>query len=47
MTKKSISLKDVLDFYIQLENLGIKIWIDGGFTRTYGDVSYWIYASRK
>ncbi len=28
---KSIELADVLEFYIQMENLGVKIWIDGGW----------------
>lgn len=30
MTEKSIELADVLEFYIHMENLGVKIWIDGG-----------------
>lgn len=44
---KLMSSADVIHFYIQLENLGIKVWIDGGWgvdalieaqTRPHGDL---------
>jgi lincosamide nucleotidyltransferase A/C/D/E len=47
MAERSMTQSDVLDFYIQMENLGIKIWIDGGWgvddllgcqTRSHGDL---------
>src|SRR4030095_8994065 len=31
MPEKFMTSIDVIDFYIKLENLGIQIWIDGGW----------------
>lgn len=32
MEEKSMTAKDVIDLYAKLENLGVKIWVDGGWS---------------